>query len=101
MATSRISQDILRKFLVQHFLEGGLAGEVSLLWLPRGPVPTPLDSSFRGYVNNYAYMDKIRDLNRLEARIGEVAEEITRDMLQGIWQGVEYRLETNRTHVGT
>jgi hypothetical protein len=73
----------------------------SLLWPPRGPVSTPLDSSFRGYVNNYVYMDKIRDLNRLEARIGEAAEQITRNMLQGVWQGVEYRLDTNRTHLGT
>jgi hypothetical protein len=39
-------------------------------------------------------MDKIRDVNRLETGPGEAAER-TRDMLQGVCQGVIYLLDTN------
>jgi hypothetical protein len=35
-------------------------------------------------------MDKIRDLNNLKARIREATEQATRNMLQYIWQEVEY-----------
>jgi hypothetical protein len=48
----------------------------------RSPDLTPIDSFFRVYVNNYVDMDKIGNLNRVEARTGEGAKQTTRDMLQ-------------------
>jgi hypothetical protein len=50
-------------------------------------------------------MSKIRDLNSLKARRRDAIELAIREMLQGVWQGVEYRLDicrvTNGAHVGT
>jgi hypothetical protein len=70
-----------------------------------GGHPGASDFLFWGYVKNYVYMDKIRDLNHLKAIIREVAEQLTRDMLKRARQEVEYRLNicrvTNGAHVET
>jgi hypothetical protein len=80
--------------------KGGL-----ILW-PRGsPDLTPIDFFFWGCVKNYVYMDIIRDLNRLKARTREAAQQVTRDVLQRVWQDIGYRLNicrvTNGTHMET
>lgn len=50
-------------------------------------------------------MDKIYEQNHLEARTGEAAELGTRDMVQFMWQEMEYQLDIckviNDTHVET
>lgn len=50
-------------------------------------------------------MSKIRDLISLKARRRDDVELVTREMLQGVWQGVEYRLNIGRVtkgaHVGS
>jgi hypothetical protein len=57
------------------------------------------------YMKNYIHIDKIRDVNHLNGRIREAAEQVTRDMLQRVWQGVECRVAicrvTNCAHVET
>jgi hypothetical protein len=39
-------------------------------------------------------MDRIQALNHLKATIREATEQVTRGMLQLVWQGVEYQLDT-------
>jgi hypothetical protein len=92
MAQCRMPWVTLWKFLVQHFLEHGLAGVVqncghlgALTW-------HRLTFFSWGYVWSCVHTDKIGDLNNLKARIREAAEQITRDMLQCVWQELEYRL---------
>jgi hypothetical protein len=65
----------------------------SILWSPRGLNLTPIDFLFCDHVRNCVYMDKIRDPNHLKAKIREVAEQVTGDMLQRLWKEVEYRLD--------
>jgi hypothetical protein len=49
-------------------------------------------------------MERIRDLNHLKARIREYAEQVTREMLQPVWQEVVYGLQickvTDSVHMG-
>jgi hypothetical protein len=77
----------------------------SILWLPRSLDLTPLDFFFWGYVKKCGCMDQIRDPNHLKARTREATEQVTRDMLQCVWQKVGLRLDicrvTNNAHVGT
>jgi hypothetical protein len=54
------------------------------LWPPRSPDFTPIDIFFWGYVSNYVYMDRIRDVNHLKARIRECAGQVTRDMQRNL-----------------
>jgi hypothetical protein len=57
---------------------------------------------FWGYVKNYVYMDKIRDMNHLKARMREAAEQGTRDMIQHVSQDVGCQLDImNGAHVET
>jgi hypothetical protein len=59
---------------VQHFLEEGLVGVVQFC----GHLGAlTLDFFFWSYVKNYVYMGRIRDLNHLNARIREAAEQVT------------------------
>lgn len=44
-------------------------------------------------------MDKTYDQNHLEARTGEAAELVARDMVHFMWQGVEYQLDICMVHM--
>jgi hypothetical protein len=91
-------QDSLPPHFSRHVMEvlieafvGRLIGKGgSILWTPRSTDLTPLGFVFWGYVKNYVYMDKIQDLNHLQARIREAAELVTRDMLPHVWQDWTY-----------
>jgi hypothetical protein len=67
-AHRHISQDMLRELLVKYFVADGFVGvtefcgDIGTLILHR------LILYFGGYVKNYVYVDKIRDLNSLKAR---------------------------------
>jgi hypothetical protein len=98
--TAEFLKNMSLKFLVHNFLKDKLSEVVQI-----GGHLAASDFLFWGYVKNYVYMDKIRDLNHLKARIREAAEQVTRDMLKRARQEVEYRLDicrvTNGAHVET
>jgi hypothetical protein len=62
-----------------------------IAWPPRSPDLTPLDF-FLGYLKNIVYQVKIIDLQRLKARIRDTVAMVTPNMLQAMWNEVEYRL---------
>jgi hypothetical protein len=75
--TSGHQYDGATPHFVRHVMEvfcatfpGRWAGrDGSILWPPRNPDMIPLDFLFWGCVNNYIYMDTVRDQNHLAARI--------------------------------
>jgi len=74
-------------------------------WIGRGgPIPWPLrsldlsslDFFLWGYIKNIVYAEKIRNIQYLQERITSVIETVTRDMIQKMWQEIEFRLDVSR-----
>ena len=47
-------------------------------------------------VKNIFYAEKIRNIQHLQERITSAIEAVTRDMIQKMWQEVEFRLDVSR-----
>ena len=44
----------------------------------------------------YTYAEKIRNIQHLQERITSAIETVTRDMIQKVWQEIEFRLDVSR-----
>jgi hypothetical protein len=68
MAHRRITSVPVTEVLGSAFTVRWIDRAGSVLRPPRSSDLTPPDSCFRGYVQNYVYMDRIRDPNHLQAK---------------------------------
>ena len=57
---------------------------------------SPVDFFLWGYIKNIVYAEKIRNIQYLQERITSVIETVTRDMIQKMWQEIEFRLDVSR-----
>ena len=53
-----------------------------------------------GYIKNIVYAEKIRNIQHLQERITSAFETVTRDMIQEMWQEMEFRLDVSRVTNG-
>jgi len=72
----------------------GRGGPMS--WPPRSPDLSPLDIFLWGYIKNIVYGEKIRNIQHLQDRITSAIENVTQDMIQKMWQGIEFGLDVSR-----
>ena len=89
----------VRDILNANFRDMWIRRGGPLAWPPRSPDLTTLDF-FWGFVKNVVYQgDRPTTLEELRGRITNAAALVTPQMLQNIWQEVEYHLVVNRaTH---
>jgi len=82
----------------------GRAGDednVLLKWPPRSPDLTPCDFFLWGYVKGLVYVPPLpTSLEELKQRITAALETVTQDMLQRVWQELDYRLNVCRVTGG-
>jgi hypothetical protein len=96
-----ISANILGITWTEKWLGFGRGG--SIAWPPRSPNLTPLDFFLWDIMENIVYQVKINDLQHPKARIRDVVATVTPNMLQAMWNEVEYRLDigpaTKKAHI--
>ena len=65
-----------------------------LAWPPRSPDATPCDFFLWGYVKDQVYVPPLPVSTReLKVRIRTAIETITADMLQTVWNELDYRVD--------
>jgi hypothetical protein len=92
----------LNTTLPQHWI-GHTSNEDSALipWPPRSPDLTPCDFLLWGYVKDKVYMPPLpRDLPELRQKIVAAVDTINVDMLQHVWQELDYRIDVCRVTRG-
>jgi hypothetical protein len=67
---------------------------------PRSPDLTPLDFLVWACVKNIVCQVKINDLQYLKAYVRDTVATVTPNMLQAMWNKVEYRLDICHTTKG-
>ena len=74
---------------------------VLLKWPPRSPDLTPCDFFLWGYVKGLVYVPPLPTcVEGLKERITEALKTVTQDMLQRVWQELDYRLDVCRLTSG-
>ena len=72
-----------------------------LAWPPRSPHLTPCDFFLWGYVKDQVYIPPLPgSIPELKVRIRTAIETITVDMLQTIWNELDYRVDVCRITKG-
>ena len=72
-----------------------------LPWPPRSPDLTPCDFFLWGYIKDHVYVPPMPcDLPQLQQRIAEAVTAIDRQMLQRVWQELDYRIDICRITKG-
>jgi hypothetical protein len=70
-------------------------------WSPRSPNITPCDFFLWSYVKDNVYVPPLpRDLPELRQRIVAAVDTIDVDMLQRVWQELDYRIDVCRVTRG-
>jgi len=90
--------EILNQHLPQRWIRRGTDGDQMLLaWPPRSPDATPCDFFLWGYVKDQVYVPLLpASITELKARIRTAIETITADMLQTVWNELDYRVDVCR-----
>ena len=74
-----------------------------LAWRPRSPDATQCDFFLWGYVKDQVYAPLTASIPELKVRIRTATETITADMLQTVWNELDYRVDvcriTNGAHI--
>lgn len=81
-----------RNFLNQTFINKWIGRRGQIEWPPRSPDLTPLDFFYWGYLKSKVYETKPANLDELKARIVEVSNLITPEMLQNVRESTYNRL---------
>ena len=99
----------VREFLNQHLPQqwiwrGTDNDQVLLAWPPRSPDATPCDFFLWAYVKDQLYVPPLpASIPELKVRIRTAIETITADLLQTVWNEVDYRVDvcriTNGAHI--
>jgi len=72
-----------------------------LAWPPRSPDATPCDFFLWGYVKDQVYVPPLpASIPELKVRIRTATETITADMLQTVWNELDYRVDVCRITKG-
>jgi len=58
--------------------------------------PPPIDFFLLGYVKDNVFSTPVPDITNLKARITDVFDTITEDMLENMWRETDYRLDVHR-----
>lgn len=94
---------------VRDFLDGrfpgrwiGRAGPIA--WPPRSPDLTPLDFFLWGFIKDKVYIPPLpKSLQDLRNRISAAVDEVTPDLLERVWQEIDFRWDvcriTNGSHI--
>jgi len=70
-------------------------------WPPRSPDATPCDFFLWGYVKDQVYVPPLpASIPELKVRIRTTIETITTDMLQTVWNELNYRVDVCRITMG-
>lgn len=82
----------------------GRGDDVLMPWPPRSPDLTPCDFFLWGFVKQQVYVPPLpRDIDELKARVTAVVGTINVEMLERVWQEMDYRLDvcrvTNGAHI--
>ena len=56
----------------------------------------PIDFFLLGYVKDNVFSTPVPDITNLKARITDVFDTITEDMLENMWRETDYRLDVHR-----
>jgi hypothetical protein len=102
-----MDQESLHFFMmcgVQYLCISPLGAQLTkmlLSWPPRSPDATPCDFFLWGYVNDQIYVPPPpATITALRVRIRTAIETITADMLQTVWNEVDYRVDVCRITKG-
>jgi len=75
--------------------------QMLLAWPPRSPDETPCDFFLWGYVKDQVYVPPLpSSIPELKVRIRTAIEIITADMLQTVWNELDYRVDVCRITKG-
>ena len=85
-----------------RFIRNECQGDQMLLaWPPRSPDATPCDFFLWGYVKDQVYVPHLPlSTPKLKGRIRTAIETITADMLQTVWNAIDFRVEFCRITQG-
>jgi hypothetical protein len=67
-----------------------------LAWPPRSPHAAPYDFFQWGYVKDQVYVPLPASIPELKVRIRTAIQTITTDMLQTVWNELDYRVDVCR-----
>ena len=71
--------------------------QMLLAWPPRSPDATPFDFFLWGYAKDQVYVPSLpASIPELKVRIRTAFETITADMLQIVWNELDYRVDVCR-----
>ena len=96
----------VREFLNQHLPQRWIGrwtddDQMLLAWPPRSPDATPCDFFLWGYVKDQIYVPPLpASIPELKVRIRTAIETITADMLQTVWNELDYRVDVCRITKG-
>ena len=78
-----------------------IVGVLTTCYTPRSPDATPCDFFLWGYVKDQVYVPPVPgSIPELKARIRTAIETITADMLQTVWNEIDYLLDVCRLTKG-
>ena len=98
-------REFLNQHLPQRWIGHGNSDEQMLLaWPPRSSDATPCDFFLWGYVKDQVYVPSLPEsIPEMKVRIRTANETITADMLQTVWNELDYRVDvcriTNGAHI--
>jgi hypothetical protein len=92
------STEMLPHFWMRHFPGLWIGRGGTTAWPPASPDLTPLDFFEWGFIKDFVYSRKVRDVADLIQRIIEAVELITRHMLINTWQELENRFRYLSSH---
>ncbi|GBM06678.1 hypothetical protein AVEN_190892-1 [Araneus ventricosus] len=85
--------NIAREFLDTTFPQRWIGRGAVMAWAQRSPDITPLDFNLWGYEKQHVYSERINDINHLKQRITNVIHSVTPDVLNRVWEELDYRLD--------
>lgn len=93
----------LNNLLPQRWIGRACDDDLTLLtWPPRSPDLTPCDFFLWGYVKDRVFVQPMPNtLPELKQRISAALQTITRNMLQNVWNELDYRLDVCRVTKGS
>jgi len=95
-------RELLNQHLPQRWIGRGTDDDQMLLaWPPRYPDATPCDFFLWGYVNDQVYIPPLpASKPDLKVRIRTAVETITADMLQTVWNELDFLVDVCRITKG-
>ena len=95
----------VREFLNQHLLQRWIGrgtddDQMLLAWPPRSPDTTACDFFLWGYIKDQVYVPLAASILELKVRIRTAIDTITADMLQTVWNELDFHVDVCRITQG-